>query len=115
MGKRWVFVREGMEGGRGVIYVFVHFRANEESKYRVAELSARCCAARLKLGRGHTAIGVGIGEKQAGKGATSDVIYMQLDDWSAVENDSNLKEFRYFAESEVRKIHEDEYPDSQAK
>jgi hypothetical protein len=99
-------------GVRGVIYVLVYFKAGENDKYRVAELSGRCCAARLKAGHGHTVIGVGIGEYKEGVGATSDLVYMRLDDWSQMEKDAELRGFGYFAGSEMRNVHEQEYPES---
>lgn len=97
-------------GDRGVIYVFVRFRVDETPKNRVAELGARCCAARQRVGHGDTVVGVGLGEFQTGIGSTSDIVYIKMDDWSHIENDQQLRSFGFFSESPVRNVHEDEYP-----
>lgn len=95
---------------RGIIYVFVFFSAGEPDMARIAELAARCCAARQRAGRGDVVIGVGIGEFQAGAGSTSDIVHIKMDDWSTVENDDTLRGFAYFSKSPMQNVHEDEYP-----
>jgi hypothetical protein len=99
-----------INGERGVIYVLVFFRSDEEERFRVAELMGRCKAARLKIGHGHTVIGVGIGEYKEGVGSTSDLVYIQMDDWTPVEQDEALRNLGFFGKSEMRNVHEDEYP-----
>lgn len=94
----------------GLIYVLVFFSQHDLPENRLAELGARCCAARQKIGRGETVIGIGLGEHQPGIGSTSDLVYIKMDDWSSIERDETLKSFGYFSKSDAQNVHVDEFP-----
>jgi hypothetical protein len=100
-------------GPSGVIYVLVYFRAGEDAQCRRAELGNRCFLARHVVGRGDTIVGVGLGEYQPGTGSTSDLIYLQLPDWSSADDDHAVQmkaALGFFDKATVRQSHEDEFP-----
>ena len=97
----------------GTIYVFVFFPAEKDSRSRTAELGCRCLIARHIVGRGDTIIGVGLSGHVPGVGSTSDLIYMNLPDWSAVEDEKAVKmkaDLGFFAGTAIQHSHVDEYP-----
>ncbi len=100
-------------GPSGVIYVLVYFRAGEDAQFRRAELGNRCFLARHLIGRGDTIVGVGLSEYQPGIGSTSDLIYLQLPDWSSADDDHAVQmkaALGLFDKATVRQSHEDEFP-----
>jgi hypothetical protein len=98
----------------GVIYVLVYFTAADDLKHRTPELALRCAAARKKAGRGEIVVGIGIGEHEAGKGSTSDLVYLCPENWAEfiAKAEGALQASGYFAESFAQKSHHDEYPNS---
>jgi hypothetical protein len=96
----------------GIIYVFVFFSVNETPKAREAELGTRCLMARHKVGKGNIVIGIGLGEFQPGFGSSSDLIYLNMEDWSQTLKDAEkvMTKTGYFSGSPLRQSHEDEYP-----
>ena len=97
----------------GNIYVFVFFPASENPKSRTTELGCRCLLARHKVGRGDIIVGVGLSEHVPGVGSASDLINMNLPDWSAADDEkvARMKErLGYFAGAAIQHSHVDEYP-----
>jgi hypothetical protein len=102
-------------GPSGVIYVLVYFRAGEDAQHRRAELGNRCFLARHLIGRGDTVVGVGLGEYQPGTGSTSDLIYLQLLDWSSADDDHAVQmkaALGLFDKATIHQSHDDEFPSS---
>lgn len=99
-------------GSSGVIYVLAYFTPTDELKHRTPELALRCVAARKKVGKGYTVVGIGIGEHESGIGSTSDLVYFQIEDWPEFieESESALQATGYFSGSEMRQSHLEEYP-----
>ncbi len=102
-----------LNGPSGVIYVLMFFPAGEDPKFRIAELCNRCFLARHAIGSGDTVIGVGISEYVQGAGSASDLIYLNVTDWSAADDETAVRmkaDLGFFAEAAIRRRHEDEYP-----
>jgi hypothetical protein len=96
-----------------VIYVLVLFSAGQGPKDRIAELGNRCFIARHALGAGDIIIGVGIGRHVRGVGTTSDLIYLNLSDWSPADDEMARKmkaDLGYFDRSVISRSQEDEFP-----
>ena len=95
-------------GPSGIIYVLTFFSANEAPKAREAELGTRCLVARHKVGKGNVVIGIGLGEFQPGLGSSSDLIYLDMDDWPQVlkDGDNIMAGTGYFSDSPLRHSHE---------
>jgi hypothetical protein len=97
----------------GNIYVFVFFSADEDSKSRTGELGCRCWIARHTVGRGEIIVGVGLSEHVPAVGSASDLIYMNLPNWSAEDDEKAAKmkaDLGFFAEAGIQHSHVDEYP-----
>jgi len=93
--------------------VLVFFGSGEDAEHRIAELRARCFCARHKHGSGSVVIGIGIGKYTPGSGSTSDLIYLNLADWSSTDAENAVKMTEglgFFRDSASRHSHEDEYP-----
>ena len=102
-----------LTGPSGIIYVFVFFASDEEASYRIAELSNRCFIARHKVGVGDIVIGVGISRYAPLSGSTSDLVYLNLPDWSAADDETAIRmkaDLRFFDGTSTQHLHEDEYP-----
>lgn len=97
----------------GVIYVLVYFNPADELQNRTPELALRCVAARKKVGKGDVVVGIGIGEYESGKGSTSDLVFLQPEDWPQfiLESENALQSLGYFSEASVRHSHHEEYPE----
>jgi hypothetical protein len=96
----------------GVIYVLVYFTPADELKHRASELALRCVAARKTIGKGDVVVGIGIGEHEPGIGSTSDLVYLNPENWSDFiqQAEGALKAAGYFAKSTARQTHHEEYP-----
>ena len=96
----------------GVIYVLVYFNSSDALQNRPPELALRCVAAREKVGKGDIVVGIGIGEHEPGKGSTSDLAYLQPEDWPQfiLQSESALRASGFFLEGPVRHSHHQEYP-----
>ncbi len=69
--------------------------------------------ARHMKGSGSIVIGIGIGKYAPGSGSTSDLIYLNLADWSSTDAESAVKMAEglgFFRDSASQHSHEDEYP-----
>jgi hypothetical protein len=104
-----------LSGQSGVIYVVALFKAGEDDKYRIAELGTRCLIARHRVGEGNVVVGVGICQYEPGSGSKSDLIYVDVAHWSP-DDDARAREMAedlgFFSNTELRRTHEDEYPDA---
>ena len=102
-----------LTGPGGIIYVFVFFASDEEASYRIAELINRCFIARHKVGVGDIVTGVGISRYAPLSGSTSDLVYLNLPDWSAADDETAIRmkaDLRFFDGTSTQRLHEDEHP-----
>lgn len=99
----------------GICYVFLACPHEEERKYRLAELAARCHIIRGLYQNYKTVIGIATEEYKKGKGYSLDVIYYSKDIWTEEDKeqmDYLQRECGYFSEPQINHVHEDEYPKS---
>lgn len=97
----------------GVTYVFLALPHGEDRKYRVAELGGRCLVARGLHQDRKTVIGLATERYEKGKGFSFDIVYLHKDKWTEEDQKQMTyaqKEFGFFANPRLQKIHEDEYP-----
>lgn len=97
----------------GVLYTLVRFFPEESPEQRRAALGNRCFNARHEIGCGTIALGIGLMEHEPNLWSVTDVIYFDLGDWSAGDDEkaAALKaEHGYFQKVAKREIHENEYP-----
>jgi hypothetical protein len=100
-------------GPSGVIYVLGYFLAGEDLKLVKAEMVNRCFLARHTVGAGDIIVGVGLSEHIAGVGTATSLIYLNLIDWAAVDDETATRmkaELGFFAGTAMKHSHEDEYP-----
>jgi len=100
-------------GPSGIIYVFVFFERQEDYALRIAEVGNRCFIARNKVGAGDIVIGVGMSRYAPGSGSASDLIYMNLSNWSPADDETALRmraDLHFFEGTSAQQLHEDEYP-----
>lgn len=96
----------------GILYVLTYFSATESPKSRESELGCRCLAARHRVGRGDTIVGIGLSDHVPGVGSASDLIYLYLPDWSPADDERAAKmlaDLGYFAGAGST-AHSDEFP-----
>ncbi|HEY3392925.1 MAG TPA: hypothetical protein VGK58_09475 [Lacipirellulaceae bacterium] len=99
----------------GTIYVFVFFDPAEELERRSAELCNRCYIARHRLGHGQIVIGIGVSERVANVGSVSDIVYLDLNAWTAADDERAVEmiaKLGHFVNATASERHEDEYPSS---
>ena len=96
-----------------VQYVFLACPQDEDRKYRLAELAARCFVVR-GLKREHClVIGIATEQYEPGKGYSLDVLYLDKEDWTADDQEQLAylqRESGYFTHSQQSQLREDEYP-----
>jgi hypothetical protein len=100
-------------GNSDVTYVFLAIPHGEDRKYRKAELLGRCLVARGLHQERSTVIGLATERYEDGKGYSFDLIHMHIPQWTdelQKRMDYAQKEFGYFANPRLTKLHEDEYP-----
>jgi hypothetical protein len=105
-----------LNGPSGIIYVIVSFASEEDSASRIAEVGNRCFIARHTVGAGDIVIGVGIGRYAPGSGSASDLVYLNLPNWSAADDEMAVKmkaSLGFFTGASTQHSHEDEYPASE--
>jgi hypothetical protein len=96
-----------------IIYVFVCYMLGEDYRMPIAELGNRGFVARHLVGGGDLVVGVGLGHYVSGVGSTSDLMCMNLSNWSGDDDDTARKmiiDLGYFSEANSRHSHENEYP-----
>lgn len=98
----------------GALYVFVFFRKNELPRDRTAELGARCFVARGKINDGgHVVTGIGMSEYDPSIGSATDIMYLDLGDWTPDDDREAQRlenEFGFFHNRPVVHLRQDEYP-----
>jgi hypothetical protein len=97
----------------GVSYVFLTCSPDEDRKYRISELGARCFVIRGLYPENHTVVGIAIEIYEKGKGYSMDAIYYFQDNWTKKDQDdfNYLKnELGYFAEPIITTATSYEYP-----
>ncbi len=100
-------------GSSDVTYVFLAMPHGEDREYRKAELFGRCLVARGLHQERSTVIGLATERYEEGKGYSFDLIHMHIPQWTVElqeQMDYAQKEFGYFANPRLTKVHEDEYP-----
>ena len=100
-------------GPSSIIYVFVFFEPREDNTFRIAEVGNRCFIARNRVGAGDIVIGVGISRYAPGSGSASDLVYMNVSNWSTADDETALRmkaDLGFFEGSSTRQSHEEEYP-----
>ena len=100
-------------GNSDVTYVFLAVPHDEDRNFRKAELFSRCLVARGLHQDRSTVIGLTTERYENGKGYSFDLIHMHIPQWTYElqgRMDYAQKEFGYFANPRLMKVHEDEYP-----
>ena len=101
----------------GVAYVFLHVAHGEDRESCEAELEARCFIARGTIPECMTVVGICTEEWRLGAGCHSYLLYLHMPTWTA-DDQSCMEETKrrlgYFRTPIWTRLHEDEYPVSQA-
>lgn len=100
-------------GLSGIIYIFTYFSPNASALLRRAELMGRCYAARLRVGKGSTLVGIGLSDHIPGVGWASDLIYIHFPVWRPEDEERAMAardELGYFAQGIPVRHDYDEYP-----
>lgn len=106
-----------VEALSGVRYVFCSFPNDTDPDDRISELGNRCFVIRHICGdtKGptDTVVGIGLGEFAKGKGASSDLFFVQFNEWTQKDDElaaEMQKELNLFKGTEIVTSSHTEYP-----